>query len=42
MRNFLDWFEKYNNEMQKIILSNIISKLSVIDIEYDFVDLPFD
>lgn len=42
VRNFLDWFEKSTNEMQKIILSNIISKLSVIDIEYDFVDLPFD
>lgn len=42
VRNFLNWFKKSTNEMQKIILSNIISKLSVIDIEYDFMDLPFD
>lgn len=42
VRNFLDWFKKSTNEMQRIILSNIISKLSVIDIEYDFMELPFN
>lgn len=42
IQNFLIWFKKSSIEMQKIILSNFISKLSVIDIEYDFMDLPFD
>lgn len=42
IHNFLIWFKKSSIEMQKIILSNFISKLSVIDIEYDFMDLPFD
>lgn len=42
VRNFLGWLKKSTNEMQRIILSNIVSKLSVIDIEYDFMELPFN
>lgn len=42
VQNFLNWFKKSSIAMQKIILSNFISKLSVIGIEYDFMDLPFN
>ena len=39
--DFLNWFKQSTYESQKIILSNIIVKLSLIEIEYDFSELPF-
>lgn len=39
--DFLNWFKQSTYESQKIILSNIIVKLSIIEIEYDFSELPF-
>lgn len=42
VRDFLNWIKESTNETQKIILSNIISKLSVIHVTYDFIDLPFN
>lgn len=39
--DFLNWFKQSTYESQKIILSNIIVKLSLIEIEYDFTELPF-
>lgn len=42
VRRFLNWFKESTYETQKIILSNIISKLSTINAEYDFIGLPFN
>lgn len=42
VRDFLNWYKACTEETQKIILSNIISKLSIINVEYDFMDLPFN
>ena len=42
VRDFLNWIKESTNETQKTILSNIISKLSVIHVTYDFIDLPFN
>ena len=39
--DFLNWFKQSTYESQKTILSNIIVKLSLIEIEYDFSELPF-
>jgi len=39
--NFVDWIKKSDTYKQKIILSNLINKLSNIDIIYDDDDLPF-
>lgn len=39
---FLKWFKGTKPEMQKIILSNMISKLSNIDIVSDDLELPFN
>ena len=39
--DFLDWFKTSTVISQKIILSNLITKLSTIDIDYTWEDLPF-
>lgn len=39
--DFLDWFKPSTVISQKIILSNLITKLSTIDIDYTWEDLPF-
>lgn len=39
--DFLNWFKQSTYKSQKTILSNIIVKLSLIEIEYDFSELPF-
>ncbi len=40
-KTFLDWFISSNEESQKLIMSNIIAKLSIIRVEEDYSDLPF-
>ena len=39
--DFLDWFKTSTVISQKIILSHLITKLSTIDIDYTWEDLPF-
>lgn len=39
--DFLDWFKTSTVISQKIILSNLITKLSTINIDYTWEDLPF-
>lgn len=41
VKRFLKWFESSTAKSQELILSNIITKLSVIPIEVDEIELPF-
>lgn len=41
VRDFLNWFKASTIDSQKIILSNLITKLSTIKIEYSWDELPF-
>ena len=41
VKDFLTWYERYNSETKKIILQNIISKLSTIETLISSDDLPF-
>lgn len=41
VKAFLTWYESYDLEAKKLILQNIISKLSVIDVVIDDDELPF-
>ena len=41
VRWFLDWFQKLSNASQKLVLSNISAKLTLIPIEIDDDELPF-
>jgi serine/threonine-protein kinase len=41
VKNFSDWFKKSTSQSQQLILNNIISKLSVIKIEENSLDIPF-
>jgi len=40
--DFLEWFKNSTSESQKIILSNINSKLSTVDTVIGYEDLPFN
>lgn len=41
VKNFLEWFKKSDKQSQKLILNNIIIKLSSIPVEEREPDLPF-
>ncbi|HOJ11794.1 MAG TPA: protein kinase family protein [Clostridiales bacterium] len=41
VKNFLDWFGSSTTQSQKLILANIISKLSIINVEEEEPELPF-
>lgn len=41
VKDFLDWFKKSTAQSQKLILANIISKLSVINIIEEESEIPF-
>lgn len=42
VKKFIDWFKNATEQSQKLILSNLITKLSKIEIAYDyFEDVPF-
>lgn len=42
VKRFLNWYKKSTEESQKLILSNIISKLSTIEIIDEYDELPFN
>lgn len=41
VKNFLEWFKKSTPESQNLIMSNLISKISVIRVHETMPDLPF-
>ncbi|MBC3798097.1 protein kinase family protein [Acetobacterium tundrae] len=41
VKDFLDWFKKSMPQSQKLILTNIISKLSMIDVVEEESEVPF-
>ena len=41
VRNFLRWFKTLSEKSKKLVLSNIIYKMSTIKVEYYVEDLPF-
>ncbi|MDD3416750.1 MAG: protein kinase family protein [Lachnospiraceae bacterium] len=42
VKRFLNWYKKSTEESKKLILSNIISKLSTINIINEYEELPFN
>lgn len=42
VKEFLEWFKKLTDASRKLVLRNIISKLSMIDVEYESEELPFN
>lgn len=42
VKRFLNWYKKSTEESKKLILSNIISKLSTINIITEYEELPFN
>lgn len=41
VKDFLDWFKSSTPQSQKLILANLISKFSTIDVEEEEPELPF-
>lgn len=41
IRDFLNWFKNSSQETRNLILKNLISKLSTIQVDYDLAELPF-
>ena len=41
IREFLNWFKNSSQETRNLILKNLISKLSTIQVDYDLAELPF-